>query len=74
MKKPSANERRLAKMLREAIRNLPREGAWADHFAAFLAKKGVLAVSAATVPDCGLIQSRPGQMLAYLRRLARGAR
>ena len=73
MKKPSANERRLAKLLREAIRNLPREGTWADHFAAFLAKKGVLAVCAKTVPSypAGWLHS---YFLKWLRRFARGSR
>jgi len=90
-KKPGANERRLAKLLREmgeyAV-TLPGddyEGRWTHRemnalLAAFLARRGVLAVCAATVPDDFLltrasqIVGRPADDLRdLLRRLARGA-
>ena len=72
--KATANERRLAKLLREA--EMSDLATW-EAFAAFLAKRGVLAVCAATVPD-GLttqLDHVPAIELRYhLSRLARGTR
>ena len=89
MKKPSANERRLAKLLREAQK---QNNGTRENLAAFLAKRGVLAVCAATVPNDDAYQLYlPGTpkyalprgytiltmakaIRLNLRRLARGAR
>ena len=79
MKKPSANERRLAKLLRDYDAR-PITGDEYDELAAFLASRGVLAVSAKTVPndDCRELVSYYPTLCAplvrqTLRRLARGA-
>jgi hypothetical protein len=70
--KMSANQRRLAKLIREAQkqRNGTREA-----MAAFLSKRGVLAVCAATVPPVVVVINGLADGLdTYLRRLARGGR
>ena len=83
--KPSANERRLAKLLNEADeRCIAHEIQFADQYeavAGMLAHWGVLAVCAAPVPDADEPRGhRPGclgwghRLRLYLRRLARGPR
>jgi hypothetical protein len=82
MTRPSANARRLAKLLREAREawfraSGPERTPGEDAFiAAFLAKRGGLAVCKATVPDHELARLSSYYNLepkrALLRRLARG--
>ena len=74
-KGPSANERALAKLLREAAgppwpeqTATDRPAKSPEELASFLARRGVLAVSAKTVADPNSLATR-----AWLRRLARGA-
>ena len=74
--KPSANERALAKLLREMDYSCDGD-TWSR--AALLARRGVLAVNDKTVPDSEEPKGhRPGCMgwghhlRVYLRRLARG--
>ena len=79
MKKPSANERRLAKLLREYAQSDAANGDYGyGPVAACLAKRGVLAVSKETVTgsDAALCLASYDEIrLRYhLRRLARGAR
>ena len=84
MTKLSANERALAKLLNEADPGYAQMP-WGPNpnlscgaaVAAFLARRGVLAVSAKTVPDAEWSDSyvRPGNRATlrdWLRRLARG--
>jgi hypothetical protein len=74
--KPSANEKRLAKLLREMDYKSPLD-TWSR--AAFLARRGVLAVCAATLTDddarrvSGYYHPE-AHLRPALRRLARGAR
>ena len=79
--KPSANEKRLAKLLREMDGgDETPPNAWYTSSAAFLARRGVLAVCAKTVPLNMPTQADPPSYYewpdfrTYLRCLARGAR
>jgi hypothetical protein len=77
--KPSANEKRLAKLLWEAYAvcsEAETVQTWDEFYAAFLAKRGVLAVCAATVPE-GQRQAligwqHPKYVLGHLRSIAKG--
>jgi hypothetical protein len=75
--KMSANQRRLAKLLLEGVEDAQE---WMDPpvaylLAAFLARRGVLAVCAATVPPVVVVINGLADGLdTYLRRLARGGR
>ena len=82
--KPSANEKRLAKLLWEYADVADFRNGDDTVLAAFLARRGVLAVSAQTVPD-GSVSHRDGILVLLpwelhpalrlsLRRLARGQR
>ena len=72
--KPSANERVLAKLLDAASPTL-RDYGYSPPIAAFLARRGVLAVCAKTVPDDPDVDLWTVQQFrAYLRGLARGAK
>ena len=82
--KISANERRLAKLLlvsrrslleaEEALEYLPGLKPY-EEAAAYLAKRGVLAVCAETVPDEAASVWQTGVLMRNnLRRLARGTR
>jgi hypothetical protein len=88
--KTSANERALVKLYLEWWNSRASEGLTcreerAASFAAYLARRGVLAVCAQTVrsdtagygirlwPTEGWCRANPDRLRAYLRRLARGA-
>ena len=77
-RKPTINERRLAKLLREMDGgDETPPNAWYQSSAAYLAKRGVLAVSKATVTLADatrLVAMYPDAFRAVLRNLARGAR
>ena len=76
MAKVSQNEKRLAKLLREAYAACSEAEAvqsWDASYAAFLAKRGVLAVCAATVPQVPQFY-RHRDAVVFLRRVARGQR
>lgn len=77
--KPSANERRLAKLLREeANRNdADYDEGGAEQIAAYLAKRGVLAVSVKTITNddarrISYYYHPEAHLRPELRRLARG--
>ena len=79
MPKPSANERRLAKLLREAEQAFVDDNSplfYEEFAAAFLARHGVLAVCAKTVPPRDWPDGVVGMVTlrGFLRRLARGAK
>jgi hypothetical protein len=69
--KMSANQRRLAKLIREWDESNTLQIGW-DGFAAFLSKRGVLAVSAQTVPSDEFWPDPTVEVCRHLRRLARG--
>ena len=74
--KQGANERRLAKLLREACEPGMMSAGDCEGVATFLARRGVLAVGAKTVDGNFGVEPpqyfRWGDFRAYLRRLARG--
>jgi hypothetical protein len=76
MKKPSANERRLAKLLQEASEPWMMSAGDCEGLATHLASRGGLAISAKTVPDDEVawlpFDGGPVEFRTYLRRLARG--
>ena len=76
MPKTSANERRLAKLLREWAKSPDYKREAVLDIAAFLAKRGVLAVCAKTVPPRDWPDGVVGMVTlrGFLRRLARGAK
>ena len=73
MPKTSANERRLAKLLREYAQSDAANGDFGyGPAAAFLSKRGVLAVSAATLAGFDAWDATIAELCDALRRLARG--
>ena len=78
MTKPSANERRLFRLLKthDTYTEMWMDEGHLWSQAAFLAKRGVLAVSAQTVPPRDWPEGVIGMVTlqGFLRRLARGAK
>lgn len=74
--KPSANERRLAKLLRDinAACDFQDADEHLEVYAANLARRGVLAVNKVTVPDIPPSYYHSDDLRRWLRGRARGGR